>query len=802
MLANNQVYRSSNAGISFTLIYTLNNSDAWDGDRNFRDIEIKPGDSNVIYISSDSEHSAAGGAVICKTVNARASTPIWGLITPPISDPSEVHRIAIAVSANDPNCLFASIRHGSTFYIFKSFNSGSTWTEYLKRTNLSNYYGSKFGGVGFWRNEIEISPTDTGVIYVGGYDVDKITNQGNSVDHLYNANYWAHCHVDVRFMKIIKGSTFGSGGINDVIFVCNDGGISKTSNGSTMTNINGTGLAITQSWGIGISNLKHDLICSGLQDDNVFVYTNGNWYRGTGGDGGKTAVDRNDPKRLYANTWSDPEDPVIRRSLDGGHSWGYLTNKIGVRYHNRDLMVHNNNTLYTANHDLFKYNEVTSEWVKLSDLTSQCSFPSNIALKTFTVAPSNPNYTYATTGTPVWDNPLVGKLFKGTNVESTPVWTDITPNCSMFQSHYVYSIEVDPDNPNRVWLAGSSGSVNYSSNGGASWVDISTGLPNLNVNKLVYQNGSDDLIYAGTDGGVYYYDKPSLTWKPFNSGLPNCVVQSMAIDYYNGLLVAATYGRGFWVSPLENNEYKEFPMVLSKSVTWDESYSFAADITIPYGKTLTITQDFTISKYAKITVQAGGVLNLNNADILSSDGNKSLGIIVEAGGWLKLNNTNISSSNITVKSGGTISLAQNVSIEEEMSIDVFNDGYICFNNTSGLNLDKFNSVINLQNGYNLGANTLYVSNPGSWNGTLSSISYSGSGSINTFTQDVYIQNQTFSTDTYITGKNIYVGKNVTASQTQGDVLILNGTTVIFNATENVILDKGFEAETGGVFEVK
>ena len=39
-----------------------------------------------------------------------------------------------------------------------------------------------------------------------------------------------------------------------------------------------------------------------------------------------------------------------------------------------------------------------------------------------------------------------------------------------------------------------------------SWSNISTGLPNLPVNCVIYSNNSNDAIYAGTDVGVYYRD--------------------------------------------------------------------------------------------------------------------------------------------------------------------------------------------------------------------------------------------------------------------------------------------------------
>lgn len=71
-----------------------------------------------------------------------------------------------------------------------------------------------------------------------------------------------------------------------------------------------------------------------------------------------------------------------------------------------------------------------------------------------------------------------------------------------------------------------------------------------------------------------------------------------------------------------------------------------------------------------------------------------------------------------------------------------------------------------------------------------------------YPQDVYIQNYTFTSDRLIIGRNIFVGNNVTPTQTQGPVIIKNGANVIFSAEQDVLLDGGFEAELGGTFEIE
>ncbi|MCD8564738.1 MAG: T9SS type A sorting domain-containing protein [Burkholderiaceae bacterium] len=86
--------------------------------------------------------------------------------------------------------------------------------------------------------------------------------------------------------------------------------------------------------------------------------------------------------------------------------------------------------------------------------------------------------------------------------------------------------------------------------GGNSWINLSSGLPNLPANTIVYENNSPDGIYLGMDVGVYYRDTIINQWIPFMLNLPNVIVKELEIFYAGNKIRAATYGRGIWESPL------------------------------------------------------------------------------------------------------------------------------------------------------------------------------------------------------------------------------------------------------------
>lgn len=218
---------------------------------------------------------------------------------------------------------------------------------------------------------------------------------------------------------------------------------------------------------------------------------------------------------------------------------------------------------------------------------------------------------------------------------------------------------------------------------------------------------------------------------------------------------------------------------------------------------ITTLGQLTLSCNVKMPYQANievnGKLTVNNSTI-SSIGSTWGGIVVKSGGLLVLNSTVINDYNITVETGGTIQIIGSLELLGGHNIDVKNGAYICVQSGSNINLVDYNSIIKLEDGAIIGTNpslslsTNCISNP-------VSIVINGNGSIVDYSQDVYIQNQSISSNKYIGGKYIFVGNHVTASQTAGDVLINNGANVIFDC-KNIVFDPGFECAFGSTYEVK
>ncbi len=102
--------------------------------------------------------------------------------------------------------------------------------------------------------------------------------------------------------------------------------------------------------------------------------------------------------------------------------------------------------------------------------------------------------------------------------------------------------------------------VYRSTNGGASWTDITANLPAAPANSLAVDPQNANTVYVATDQGVYFTTEVascaqslSNCWSVFGSGLPDAPVVALSaapVTASAPVLVAATYGRGIWQTPL------------------------------------------------------------------------------------------------------------------------------------------------------------------------------------------------------------------------------------------------------------
>ncbi len=89
---------------------------------------------------------------------------------------------------------------------------------------------------------------------------------------------------------------------------------------------------------------------------------------------------------------------------------------------------------------------------------------------------------------------------------------------------------------------------------GRTWTAITSGIPNGSFVRVVRADPKrQGLLYAGTENGAFVSFNDGKEWQSLQLNLPTASVRDLAIR--DGDLVAATYGRAFWIlddlSPLQ-----------------------------------------------------------------------------------------------------------------------------------------------------------------------------------------------------------------------------------------------------------
>ena len=505
------IYKTTTGGNSWTIVKT----------GVFRDMEFKPGNSQVIFAAGTSFYRSDDGGNTFNNVTT-------GL---PIS--TVVDRLSIAVTLADTNYVYVAggKSTNSGFHgLYKSVDGGIT---FVVQSNSPNIYGwetdaADVGGQSWYAMTLCVSPTDPEKIYSGGVNIWESQNGG--VDWSINAHWLypttspiQYVHADHHFMEFI----------GSVLYAGCDGGIYKSTDGGINWTDKSTGLSISQFYRIGGAKNDPGLFMAGAQDNGSILRQNGQWSQIIGADGMEVAID---PVNT-ANIFGAIQYGSIFRSTDGGLTNELLNdstvNESGDWVTPFMLDPANHNRFYVGYTNVWSWDSIGSTWAKLSNLSG------NI-ITGLMVSDANPDYIYIIRG-----NSIYKSIDGGGN------FTNITTGLPFGLAQLTY-IAVHPTDAGKIWVTFSGRSagnkVFFSPDTGQTWINESINLPNIPVNCIAYLNGTNDGLYIGTDMGVFYKDNTLSAWQPFWNGLPNVVVTELEPNYVSNKLRAGTYGRGAWES--------------------------------------------------------------------------------------------------------------------------------------------------------------------------------------------------------------------------------------------------------------
>jgi photosystem II stability/assembly factor-like uncharacterized protein len=521
-------WKQVNAGTAVSVFFDPNQPDvAWSANGN-----IRGNATNGVYRSAD------GGVTW---------TILRGTGTSTITSGTASGRIEVVNLPTSPDSALAAVatplgNAATLIDIFKTTDAGAHWT----RLNAPNFCGGN--GQCWYDLIVRPSPTDPNLIFAGGVTMIRSVNGGANWTILPSNGTGGAPHVDNHAMIFSNdGTRFYNG---------NDGGMWSTdvfsSAGIVWNNLNAT-LALTQYYpAISMHPTNPNLGLGGAQDNGSHVFQgNPEWTLVLGGDGASTAIDPSAPNYVYTAF----QDITLFRSYIFGMSGfgsggsGFQSVVSGIDQDDRSPFIGTYTLdpsfpqrMYYGTFRLYQSLDGGGLWNPISgDLTTGVNTTSTSAtISAVAVAPSDSNtiYTGATSST----------VYSTTDGGQS--WTD---RSAQLPVRSVTHITVDPFDPATVYAcfsgvaAASSkfpGHIYKSTNGGASWSDLSGNLPNIPVNDLAIDIDLSTTMYAATDLGVMVTTDGGATWNPLGTGLPRTAAVSLVLHRPSRTLRVATHQPG------------------------------------------------------------------------------------------------------------------------------------------------------------------------------------------------------------------------------------------------------------------
>ena len=532
LLFEDGIYRSADGGQTWTQV-----------------LSGAPGDSvmfdptgNVAYASMGDTFSGETEGVFKSTDGGMTWNPDNG--TGGNSLPlAGAGRIVLAMAPSTPTTLFAGIENvndGTLLGMFKTTDGGSNWTQLL---NAQDYCTPQCS----YDNVIAVQPTNANVIFAGGAfstTLIRSLDGGQTWTVLQSAQNFGTVHADMHAMAFTPDGKR--------LYLGNDGGAYITLQ-PTVQNPNFISLSNTLSLiqfypGLSIHPTNPAIAIGGTQDNGTEMLSGTlAWDDVTCGDGGYTAIDFVVPSTMYATC----QTIDIQKSTMNGAAGSWNEASSGIDYSDRVDFIpplvmdpSQSSTLYFGTFRVYQTKDGANTWNAISpDLTNGPSFWGIVT--TMAVAPTDSNTVYAGTG----DSNVQVTHNAGSGTSAT--WTNVTHG---LPPRVITQVAVDPKIATKAYVTFSGftgfgdnqGHVFRTANGGASWQDISSNLPNTPVNCIVIHPTMTNILIVGTDVGVFYTTNGGSSWSPLVNGLPRVAVLGLNYHRASKILRASTHGRGVW----------------------------------------------------------------------------------------------------------------------------------------------------------------------------------------------------------------------------------------------------------------
>jgi len=540
------IYRSLDSGKTFEkVLYRNENVGA-------SDVQIDPSNSQVVYAAlwesregpwENGVFNGDGGGIFKSTDGGKT----WRQLTKGL--PGNIVQANLAIAPSAPKTLFAAVRTKTIAKLYRSDDSGETWTG----TTDDPRPGLGIGGGDL--PVVRFDPKNPQIVYSASIVCWKSTDGGKTWEGWRGAP---------------GGDDYQNVWINpnnpDIILLGSDQGAIVTVNGG-------------KSWSSWYNQPTAQLYH--VSADNSFPYR---LYGGQQESGSVGIKSRGDEGEITFRDWrpvaaeeygyvvADPLDPDIiiggkltrfdRRTGQAQNILPVPVQTDGFRMLRTEPVVFSPldpHLLFFAGNTLWQTRDRGDHWEKISPDLSRPNYelPASIgkykedATKQahrrgviYTVAPSPLD------ANRIWCGTDDGLIHLSTDGGKT--WTNVTPpNISAWQK--ISLIEAGHFDSNTAYAAVNTMRIDdlrthifATHDSGKTWTEIVNGIPAGQIVNAVREDPKrKDLLFAGTEKGVYVSFDDGASWESLRLNLPASSVRDLIIK--NEDLVVATHGRGFWI---------------------------------------------------------------------------------------------------------------------------------------------------------------------------------------------------------------------------------------------------------------
>ncbi|WP_430815485.1 VPS10 domain-containing protein [Carboxylicivirga sp. RSCT41] len=556
------IYKSTDGGQTWQ--QTLGNNE-WVG---ATDLLIDPRNPNVLYAATWQHHrnvaAYMGGGPGTAIYRSDDGGVNWKKLSKGLPS-GNMAKIGMAISPQQPDVVYAAIelnhRNGG---VFRSSNKGESWVK------MSNAVSGATGP--HYYQELYACPHQFDKLYLVDVRMQISSDGGKTFKRMSEE----HKHSDNHAIAFKKNDP-------DYLLVGTDGGLYETFD-ATRNWKYVSNLPVTQFYKVAVDDAEPFYhIYGGTQDNNTQGgpsrtdkangITNADWYLTLFADGHQPATEPGNPNIIY-NEWQ--EGNLVRVDKTTGeivHIQPQALENDPFERYNWDAPIlvspHQSTRLYFASQRIWRSDDRGDSWKVISgDLTrneERLSLPIMGSTQSWDNAWDFYAMSTYNTITSLAESPLQeGLIYAGTDDGQISITEDGGANWRTIsvgklpdvpETAFVNDIKADLHDVNTVYISLDNHKFGdfkpyllKSTNKGQSWKAITGNLPQKTlVWRFVQDHVNANLCFIGTEFGLYFTIDGGSNWIRLKGGVPTISFRDLAIQRRENDLVAASFGRGFFV---------------------------------------------------------------------------------------------------------------------------------------------------------------------------------------------------------------------------------------------------------------